>query len=55
MEIVLGMEKQLATTMSSFEATSREWQLLARNMNSLVDTNHGSLHEVVERTATSLE
>ena len=55
MEIVLDMEKQLATTMTSFEATSREWQLLARNMNSLVTTNKGSLHDVVQRTATSLD
>ncbi|MGZ0164676.1 MAG: MlaD family protein [Planctomycetales bacterium] len=55
MEIVLGMEKQLATTMTSFEATSLEWKQLARNMNSLVETNQGSLHEVVERTATSLD
>lgn len=55
MEVVLSMEEQLATTMSSFEATSREWQLLARNMNSLVETNQGSLHDVVERTAVSLD
>lgn len=55
MEIVMGMEEQLALTMSSFDATSREWQLLARNMNSLVETNQGNLREVVQRTATSLE
>ncbi|MDA1165188.1 MAG: MlaD family protein [Planctomycetota bacterium] len=55
MEIVQRMEQQLALTMSSFDATSREWQLLARNMNSLVETNQGSLHDVVQRTATSLD
>lgn len=55
MAIVTRMENQLAITMSSFEATSREWQMLARNVNSLVDTNSGNLREVVERTAVSLE
>jgi phospholipid/cholesterol/gamma-HCH transport system substrate-binding protein len=55
MEVVLGMENQLAQMMASFDATSREWQQLARNVNSLVETNQGSLHDVVQRTATSLD
>ena len=53
--IVQKMDRQLETTMASFEATSREWQLVARNINGLVDTNRGNLGVVVERTAKSLD
>ncbi len=49
------LEVQLATTMTSFEATSREWRQVASNVNQIVETNHGSLHDVVARTATSLQ
>lgn len=53
--IVKKMDAQLETTMASFEATSREWQLVARNINGIVQTNRGSLGVVVERTAKSLD
>lgn len=53
--IAKRMEEQLSTTMVSFERTSREWQLVARNLNSVVDTDRGSLHDVVDRTARSLD
>lgn len=49
------MEQQLNVTMTSFEATSREWQLVGRNVNSLVETNRGSLRDVVQRTVVSLD
>ena len=55
MGIVQRMETQLAQTMTSFESTSREWQLVARNINGLVDTNRGDLHAVIYRTAESLD
>jgi phospholipid/cholesterol/gamma-HCH transport system substrate-binding protein len=55
MGIVQRMEVQLATTMTSFESTSREWQLVARNINGLVETNRGDLHSVIDRTAESLD
>jgi phospholipid/cholesterol/gamma-HCH transport system substrate-binding protein len=55
MGIVQRMETQLAQTMTSFESTSREWQLVARNINGLVDTNRGDLHAVIDRTAESLD
>ena len=55
MAIVRRMDQQITVTMSSFEATSREWQKLASNVNSLVDTNQGNLRAVVERTAVTLD
>jgi len=53
--IVKKMDRQLETTMASFEATSREWQVVARNINGIVQTNRGNLGVVVERTAKSLD
>lgn len=53
--MVRKMDQQLEVTMASFEATSREWQQVARNLNGLVQTNRGSLNAVVERTARSLD
>lgn len=55
MAIVRRMDQQLSVTMASFEATSREWQKLASNVNGLVDTNQGNLRAVVERTAVTLD
>lgn len=54
MGVVKQLEEQTSLTMASFEQTSREWQLVARNINGLVDTNRGSLHEVINQTAVSL-
>ncbi|MBI1312174.1 MCE family protein [bacterium] len=53
--MVQKMDRQLEMTMESFEATSREWQLVAKNLNGLVETNRGNLNVVVERTAKSLD
>lgn len=53
--LVQRMDRQLAVTLESFTATSREWQLVGRNVNSLVETNRGNLRQVVERTAASLD
>ncbi|MFP6765245.1 MAG: MCE family protein, partial [Planctomycetaceae bacterium] len=33
---------------------SREWNLVARNINGLVDTDHGNLQDVINQTAGSL-
>jgi phospholipid/cholesterol/gamma-HCH transport system substrate-binding protein len=49
------MEQQLTTTLDSFAATSREWQQVGRNFNSLMETNRGNLDLVVERAAASLD
>ena len=53
-EMIRKVERQLAVTLGSFSQTSQEWQNVGRNLNSLVETNHGSISEVLERTAVSL-
>ena len=55
MEMVKHMEQQMATTLQSFAATSQEWQKVARNFNSLMQTNEGDLHVVIQRAAVSLD
>lgn len=55
MQIVNQLDRKLTATLDSFEATSREWQKVGRNMNSLMETNEGNLDAVIERTALSLE
>ncbi|REJ71665.1 MAG: MCE family protein [Planctomycetota bacterium] len=54
MEIVQRLEQNVSTTLVAFEETSREWQHLARNVNSLVETQQGDLDQVVERAALAL-
>ena len=55
MQIVNQLDRKLTSTLDSFEATSREWQKVGHNMNSLLETNEGNLDAVIERTALSLE
>ena len=55
MEIVRRLEDKLNATLDAFNSTSREWERVGHNINSLVETNRGSLDEVVERAAESLE
>jgi len=54
MAVVKQLEQQTSQTMASFEETSREWNLVARNINGLVQTNHGNLQDVISQTAGSL-
>jgi phospholipid/cholesterol/gamma-HCH transport system substrate-binding protein len=54
MEIVRRLEDKLNETLDSFDSTSREWERVGKNINNLVETNHGNLDEVVERAAESL-
>jgi phospholipid/cholesterol/gamma-HCH transport system substrate-binding protein len=54
MAVIQRMESQLGTTMATFESTSKEWQIVARNINKLVDTDEGNLGDVVEQTVVSL-
>ena len=54
MAVVRQLEEQTSLTMASFDETSREWQLVAKNINGLVDTNRGNLHDVINETAISL-
>lgn len=55
LEIVQRLEQSVNTSLTSFTETSREWQQVAHNMNSLMETNRGSLDEVIERTALALD
>ena len=54
MQMVARMQLDMQTTLKSFDSTSKEWRELAVNMNSLLDTNHGKLDDVVEQTAVAL-
>lgn len=54
MEIVRHLDSKVSTTLDSFHATSREWQIVAQNLNDIMETNHGNLEVVVERTAEAL-
>lgn len=55
MAAVERLEKTVGQTLQSFVATSHEWHLVGRNINSLLDTNRGHLDDVVERTAEALD
>jgi phospholipid/cholesterol/gamma-HCH transport system substrate-binding protein len=54
MEIVNRLEIKMSQTVDSFNATSREWEKVAVNLNNLLETNHGNLNLVVDRAAESL-
>lgn len=53
-EIIDRMEHHLSRTLASFEETSRQWQRVGRNVNSLLETHRGHLDEVVEQAAVAL-
>lgn len=55
MKAVENLEKTVSTTLASFEATSREWQSVGRNINTLVETERGSIDDVVNRAAIALD
>jgi phospholipid/cholesterol/gamma-HCH transport system substrate-binding protein len=55
MQVVERMERSVNATLTSFEATSNEWRKVGSNLNELMDTNRGSLNEVIERTAGALD
>jgi phospholipid/cholesterol/gamma-HCH transport system substrate-binding protein len=55
LQIVERLDTKVQETLTAFEETSREWQQVAANVNSLIDTKQGSLDDVVERAAASLE
>lgn len=54
MEVVQRLERDVSTTLTAFAETSREWQQVGRNINTLVDTQQGNLDEVIEQTAVAL-
>ncbi len=54
LEIVQHFDEKVTVTLASFTETSREWQRVGANLNQLVETNHGNLNDIVERTAVAL-
>lgn len=54
LEMVQRMEGRAVEVLASLTATSQEWQLVAKNLNSLMETERGNLGVVVERAAESL-
>ena len=54
MEIVARMESKVTATLQEFANTSAEWKKVATTVKSLVETNRGTLDQVVARAAESL-
>ncbi len=54
LEMVQRMEGRAVEVLEVLGATSREWQLVAKNVNGLMETNRGNLGQVVDRAAESL-
>jgi len=55
MQIIHRLERQVTTTLTAFEETSREWQKVGSNVNALVETNQGDLDDIIERAALALQ
>ena len=54
LEMVQRMEGRVVEVLTALGETTREWQLVAKNVNGLMETNRGNLGQVVERAAESL-
>ncbi|MBC8116869.1 MAG: MCE family protein [Candidatus Saccharimonas sp.] len=54
LEMVQRMEGRAVEVLTALGETTREWQLVAKNVNGLMETNRGNLGQVVERAAESL-
>ncbi len=54
LEMVQRMEGRAVEVLTALNETTREWQLVAKNVNGLMETNRGNLGQVVERAAESL-
>ncbi len=54
MAAIQRLEGRAAQVLESLVDTSREWQLVGKNVNAVMDTNRGQLNDVIERAAESL-
>ena len=54
MNLVYDLEQKMTQSLASMEATSQEWKKVGTNINSLLQSNQGNLHVVLERTAENL-
>lgn len=55
MKILTAMQETAERTMRSFEETSAEYGLLAKNVNGLIATERGNIQAIVQRAAVSLD
>jgi phospholipid/cholesterol/gamma-HCH transport system substrate-binding protein len=55
LEAVTRLEERVEDTLVAFQDTSREWQMVAKNLNSVVDTQRGNLTNVIERAVLALD
>ena len=55
LQLVEDLERNVSETLATFNATGAEWNKVAKNMNSLMETNRGNLDQVIERTVVSLD
>jgi phospholipid/cholesterol/gamma-HCH transport system substrate-binding protein len=55
LEVVQRMESRFGDAIVALQSTSREWQLVGRNLNSLLETNRGDLGAVIDKAAGSLD
>jgi len=55
MNIVNRMEEQMSVTMNAFQDTTRQWEEVGQNVNSLLGTNRENLGLAIERAAVGLE
>lgn len=53
--MVQRLEARTLDTLDAFTATSKDWKLVAQNLNGLMDSNRGDLRLIVERAAESLQ
>ncbi|HBH51050.1 MAG TPA: hypothetical protein DDY91_04070 [Planctomycetaceae bacterium] len=53
-ELVTRLSVDVQSTLESFEATSNEWRLVGKNVNSLVDTHRDDLETVIVEAVASL-
>jgi phospholipid/cholesterol/gamma-HCH transport system substrate-binding protein len=54
MQLVSRLDEQLRTTMTSLEATSRQWSDVAENINGLVGGRRGELERAISQSADAL-
>ena len=54
MQLVSRLDEQLRTTMTSLEATSRQWSDVAANINGLVGGRRGELERAISQSADAL-
>jgi phospholipid/cholesterol/gamma-HCH transport system substrate-binding protein len=55
LEAVGRLEAKVEETLTAFQSTSREWEMVAKNLNGVVDTQRGKLSDVIDRAAVAID